>query len=437
MEMGSSRTSYQFGSIQQTRSARLKPMLLTRRLSDVANTAGSARNITVRRIGFRRYAAIVVRNELTFCGKIDSGGRFMPILISTPDGRVSTAKSGRRPQWTVYLLGILSVVAVVIGFVKYEDYVETDRRSPWDVPVEQSSFPYRCEQATSLPENSALGTKLTVEVAQVQSNIRSVSAVKGVLKGVEDAADVYKKTGSRAASACVLRTLDAEAALSVSRVASNSEERQLQQLSIGAFAISYLKVRHSSSFSDDPAAKQRIVSWLRTAIMPTRLYYEMNHPSDANEVWAALDLLTVSVVSNDGELFETASNLLNTALWHLAPRVDSRPITDSDALKCPVVLPIVAPAALALEIESAGEFPRSVALSRLHEVAIKCVDHQEVTPSKLQGGASGRRARENRASQLEWLERYLPALSAPSLSPITYGNFNVETFLGGQLPGMA
>ena len=361
----------------------------------------------------------------------------MPLTLSMPGGTSSTPKSENWSRWTWILLSTVVAAVLCVAFLKYEDYVAVGYSSPWDtVRVEESIVPYSCK---SVPMLSASVTSPARSTSDPSVEVQSAQSVEAILMTVEDAADMYQATGSRAASDCVIQTLDKQASADAVRPLSDAPKtRELQQFSAGASAIALLKIRSSSSFRINSIATHHIVTWMKSELSPTLLYYaDGGNPADSNQVWAALDLLAVSVASSDSELYETASNMLNVALWRLAPRIDTRPLNGGEQLNCSKVLPVLAPAALAFDIESAAGLSSAPSRLRLlHEVGLRCIDHQAATPKNLQMAQIEEHQPKNdrQTEQLKWLNGYLTALATTPPTVWPTSRSTLDLLLGGRLP---
>ena len=325
--------------------------------------------------------------------------------------------------------------------MKYEDYTSAEYSGPWDaIPLDQSSVPYTCEPVPLL-STSIRSTSLTsLSALPNGSDVGSVPSIKAILVRVEAAADLYQATGSRAAADCVIRTLGKEASAdALNAPTDNPGDQELRRLSIGALAVTLLKVRHSSSFSDDPAVVRKIAAWMKVQIYPTVLHYEdgqnrVDSGSASNQVWTAFDLLAVSIVSSDSELYARGDNLLNETLWELAPRINEKPLEGSKQLECSKVLPALAPAALAFELEAARGFSSaSVSLDRLHEVSTRCIDHQNVRSQIASTPRPEHRQHGRPTAQLSWLSSYVPYLDRTDSSLLSGSYPDIQILLGGKL----
>lgn len=366
----------------------------------------------------------------------------MPLTLSIPEETRRRPASGSWPRWLYLLLGIISVFAICMGFMRYEDYASAEYSAPWDaIPLDEHSVPYSCEPVPLLSTSIRSASLTSLSALPNGSDAGSAPSIKAILVRVEAAADAYQATGSRAAADCVIRTLGKEASAdALDARTDNPGDQELRRLSVGALAITLLKVRHSSSFSDDPTVVRKIAAWMKMQIYPTVLQYgdgedRLDAHTASNQVWTALDLLAVSIVSSDSDLFARGDNLLNRTLWELAPRIDGKPLEGGKQLECSRVLPALAPAALAFELEAAHGFnSASVGLDRLHEVSIRCIDHQNVRSQNASTTRSEHQQHGRPVAQISWLSSYVPFLASTDTSLLLGSYPDIQVLLGGNLP---
>lgn len=360
----------------------------------------------------------------------------MLLIQNVPEGDTTPSKSANWPRWLLIPVCALLLAACGLASKEYEYFTAAERPSPWDsAPPEQTSLAYHCDAALQSSESEPVTTAPSGKTETVGENQALPRATTLILARVEKAADTYKTTGNRAASICLLDTLEREASIRTPTLPeSTADSREARQLSAGALAVALLKVRPSTPFKSNPEQVRRILAWLRTEIQPTVLYYEDGgeHP-DAKQVWAAFDLLAVSIACNDADLYERGSNLLSGTLWKLAPRIDSRSLEGSTPLQCSSIVPALAPAALAMDIEVAAGFgSERKGIERLHEVAVHCIDHRKVTPHALQARTVDSPATDRRDQSIAWLVDYLPTL-ASSGNQLTQNSSDLSLLMGGEV----
>ena len=332
--------------------------------------------------------------------------------------------------------GLLLASCVALTFVYvYEGYGSKWMPSPWDeTPVRVVTGVYPCTLPTVLPVDIESSHSFLVPIDATISNRSSygVLDLKRVLDALESAADAYQRSGSTSAARCVLSILSSQAEAGALTVETHNRiAMQLQSLAVGAMAIALLKVESSQSADDwqNSAQVAKIGSWMNRLAHPTEEYYEVDgRASDNSATWAALDLMAVSVASQNPSLFERASNILATSLPTILLRRPEPRFTGTNARDCSFYIPALAPAAIALKFEVAnGIHGAERDLSELHQIAQECMDQESASAARKHESAGT-------SASLLWMEPYIKELPNPlpaSVEPER--RLNIE-YIGGDLP---
>ena len=188
-------------------------------------------------------------------------------------------------------------------------------QSPWDLhPVTATSAPYACPAPVLLPRDIAAfdyyadSRKSVPDPQRLRAYDQAAGPFDRVSDQAEKAADAYRRTGSTAAAACVLEILTAEAAQQAmtGSMASN-QSYYVQNWTLGALAVTYLKVRGSAAGT--PAQRSRITAWLVRVARSTQGYFDVRrakHTKDGRNnhlYWAGFAVMSAGIAANDRSLY--------------------------------------------------------------------------------------------------------------------------------------
>ncbi len=139
----------------------------------------------------------------------------------------------------------------------------------------------------------------------------------------EKAADAYQQTGNRAAGACVLQILDKDAAASsMTGSMATNQARYVQNWTLGALAVSWLKVRAAEPGGQEQ--RQAAIDWMKVVAGQTRDYFTMRHMKGTNDgtnnhyYWAGFAVMGVAVSGNDRALYDWALGTFDDAVSRVA-----------------------------------------------------------------------------------------------------------------------
>jgi poly(beta-D-mannuronate) lyase len=189
-------------------------------------------------------------------------------------------------------------------------------RSPWDLqPVAVTDASYSCPALTVLPKDivasdfysdakhSVIDPKRQAAYQETQKPFHELT------NEIEKAADRFQANGSRAAAACVLQLLDAEAAGdAMTGSMSSNQAYYVQNWTLGGVAVSWLKVR--SAEPGTPEQRKAAIAWLTSVAMQTRTYFAARNQKGTSDgtnnhyYWAGFAVMASGISANDRILYD-------------------------------------------------------------------------------------------------------------------------------------
>ncbi len=208
---------------------------------------------------------------------------------------------------------------------------ETMLRSPWDLqPVQAKPGSYTCPKFDPLPKD--------IEAASFYSDAKhsiidpqryaAYNAAKKrfeeTMRDAAQAADRYQESGDRGAAECVLQILDAESAASAMTGAmSTNQAYYVQNWTLGALAVAWLKVRDAGPGT--PEQRKTAIAWMKRVAGQTRDYFTARHAKGTNDgtnnhyYWAGFAVMAAAVSSNDHALYDWAKGAFEEAASRVQP----------------------------------------------------------------------------------------------------------------------
>jgi poly(beta-D-mannuronate) lyase len=188
-------------------------------------------------------------------------------------------------------------------------------RSPWDaVTIPVTSRPWTCTPPAPLPRDIVAydyysdARKSIPDRARLQAYRHAAAPFDRTMTDAEQAADLYLTSGSRAAAACVLQILDADARnQAMTGAMSSNQAYYVQNWTLGALAVTYLKVRDSSAAT--PGERSEIAHWLVEVAQSTQGYFSVRrakHTKDGGNnhlYWAGFAVMSAGVAANNRRLY--------------------------------------------------------------------------------------------------------------------------------------
>lgn len=191
-------------------------------------------------------------------------------------------------------------------------------RSPWDLhPPQPAGRAYACPAPVALPRNIVLSDYYSdpqhsiPDPARLHAYQQASAPFHRVMQNAEAAADAYRATGSTAAAACTLRILQhaARERAMTGRMSSN-QAYYVQNWTIGALAVTYLKVRTS------PAGTQKerntVTKWLEDVARSTQAHFQAQHEKKAGDgmnnhlYWAGFAVMAAGIAANNRDFYNWA-----------------------------------------------------------------------------------------------------------------------------------
>jgi len=204
-------------------------------------------------------------------------------------------------------------------------------RSPWDrKPVTLKDSGYSCPNIAPLPkdidassfyndeQHSKIDPKLKAKYDAAQEQFRGIAAQS------IDAAEKFRSSGSRDAAACVLKILDTEAdAAAMTGSMSSNQAYYVQNWTIGALAVTWLKVRQADPGTPEDRAKA--IAWMTKVAHSTEDYFTARHLKGTNDgtnnhfYWAGFAVMSVGIAADDRGLFDWGVSTYNEAMSRIQP----------------------------------------------------------------------------------------------------------------------
>jgi poly(beta-D-mannuronate) lyase len=188
-------------------------------------------------------------------------------------------------------------------------------RSPWDALVPSpTATPFACPAIAPLPRDIVAYDYYTDKRASIPDPARFAAYRKAAapfdraMTDAEKAADFYLKSGSQAAAACVLQLLDANArGRALSGAMASNQSYYVQNWTLGALAVTYLKVRDSGAGT--PAERSQIAHWMVQVARSTQGYFNERRAKGAMSgrnnhlYWAGFAVMSAGIAADNRGLY--------------------------------------------------------------------------------------------------------------------------------------
>lgn len=204
-------------------------------------------------------------------------------------------------------------------------------RSPWDLhPVLPKAGSYTCPALPPLPKDIVASSFYSdpkhsiIDPARLAAYNAARKPYQDTMRFAEKAADVYRQTANRGAAECVLQILDSEAAASsMTGAMSSNQAHYVQNWTLGALAVTWLKVRAAQPGT--ARQRQAAIDWMKLVAGQTRDYFTMRHAKGTNDgtnnhyYWAGFAVMGAAVSSDDRALYGWARGTFDDAVSRVAP----------------------------------------------------------------------------------------------------------------------
>lgn len=208
---------------------------------------------------------------------------------------------------------------------------QTGLRSPWDLhPPRPTAGTYTCPAPLDLPRDITLSGYYTdpqssvPDPARYQAYEAAAAPFHRVMDQAEAAADTWLATGAPGAASCTLRILDRAAGQhALTGAMSSNQAHYVQGWTLGALAVTYLKVRTSSAGS--PRERARIVAWLVQVANATRAYFAVEEAADKGDglnnhlYWAGFAVMATAIAADNHDLYRWATQAYVTGTRNVRP----------------------------------------------------------------------------------------------------------------------
>jgi poly(beta-D-mannuronate) lyase len=215
-------------------------------------------------------------------------------------------------------------MAACAGFAATPD--PSALRSPWDAKVVAGkSASYSCPKLEALPKDIEASSFYSDAKHSVIDE-KKYAAYKAasdqfaqVMKDAEKAADTFQKNGNRGAAECVLEILDAQAAAhAMTGTMSSNQAYYVQNWTLGALAVTWLKVREAEPGT--AAQREAATEWMQAVAGQTREYFTARHIKKTNDgtnnhyYWAGFAVMAAAVSANDHALYDWGKSTFEYAV---------------------------------------------------------------------------------------------------------------------------
>lgn len=204
-------------------------------------------------------------------------------------------------------------------------------KSPWGAAKSApAGGKYDCPATSPLPHDIAAADYYSdakhsiIDKARYDAYNAAQEQYRLQMKAAEDAADLYQKTGRLAAAHCVVQMVKQDAvADSMTGSMSTNQAYYVQNWTLGALAISYLKVQKSGVMSADDNAV--IAAWMVKVGRQVEDYFAARHLKNTTDgrnnhyYWAGYAAMAAAIVGNDHPLFDWGASTYYDGVHYIAP----------------------------------------------------------------------------------------------------------------------
>jgi poly(beta-D-mannuronate) lyase len=207
--------------------------------------------------------------------------------------------------------------------------------SPWDLhPVAAKDGKYSCPTVATLPHDvDAFDYYSDAKHSIIdQKRYEAYNAIKAQYTGVtgtaEHAADHFQETGSTGAATCVMKILlqQAQAEAMTGSVSSN-QANYVQNWTLGALAITYLKVRQAGPdvLGATPAQTAALQAWMQKVGGQVETYFAARRTKGTNDgrnnhlYWAGFAVMSAGIAVNDRKLYDWGYSTYKDGIDEIAP----------------------------------------------------------------------------------------------------------------------
>jgi len=218
-----------------------------------------------------------------------------------------------RRQWS----RVCGTAAVIAGLSAgtVAQATASSLRSPWDVQrVTVTDAPYACPSLPTLPKDITATSyysdakKSVIDEAKKEAYDDAKAPFSQVSSKTAAAADAFRKTGSKAAAACVVSSLLQQAkADAMTGAMSSNQANYVQNWTIGALAVAWLKVREAKPATPEQLAV--IDPWMKTVAKQVEAWFDergrkpTTDSQNNHHYWAGFAVMAVGIAVDDRGLY--------------------------------------------------------------------------------------------------------------------------------------
>lgn len=224
-----------------------------------------------------------------------------------------------------------SLYVIAVMLCPFASAAAAPLRSPWDARVVQfSDASYSCPALKPLPEDIDASDYYTDAKHSVidPKRLAAYQAVEAqfdqATKAAAKAADDFQANGSRHAAECVLQILDQEAtADAMTGSMSTNQANYVQNWSLGALAVAWLKVRSA----EPGTAEQRkaATGWMTKVGAQVQAWFSERHAKGTNDgtnnhyYWAGFAVMGAGIAADNRAMYDWGAGTYDEAISRIAP----------------------------------------------------------------------------------------------------------------------
>ena len=206
-------------------------------------------------------------------------------------------------------------------------------KSPWEHAPKSlpAKGEYNCPAEKPLPHDIIAADYYSDAKHSIIDPVRyaAYNAAQEVFRAQQDdmgaAADAYQKSGNPAAADCVIKTLKADVtADAMTGSMSSNQAYYVQNWTLGALAVTFLKVRSSKELA--PADDAAISAWMVTVGREVQGYFGKRHEDPKYEdsrnnhfYWAGFAAMAAAIAGNDRPLFDWGASTYDYGVSLIQP----------------------------------------------------------------------------------------------------------------------
>jgi len=207
--------------------------------------------------------------------------------------------------------------------------------SPWDLhAVKIKDGQYSCAVVATLPHDVEASDYYTDAQHSIKDEKRyaaynaAAQQYSSVTETAERDADHFQETGDTGAAACVMKILLQQAqADALTGTMSSNQANYVQNWTLGALAITYLKVRPAGAeaLGTTPSQTAALQQWMKKVGDQVETYFAARHEKATNDgrnnhlYWAGFAVMAAGIAANDRSLYNWGVSTYRDGIDEIAP----------------------------------------------------------------------------------------------------------------------